>query len=190
MVIKKEMKLTGIRNTGGGKYLKSYALDYENDEGKKKTYEIVSHNVLERPEDIGEGISGASICAIRDDKILLLKEYRMGVNRFVYNFCAGMQEEGESVEECVARELYEETGLTLKKINKILPPCFAAVAISDIRNQLVFAEVEGEPKDHATEIENIKAGFYTREEVKELLMHEDFAARAQVISYLFSEGKI
>ncbi len=67
----------------------------------------------------------------------------MGVNKAVYNLCAGMIENDESMEDCIARELYEETGLKLKRILKVLPATFAAVALSDIKNQMVFTEVEG-----------------------------------------------
>ena len=34
----------------------------------------------------------------------------MGVNKYIYNLCAGMVEGSETIEECVRRELYEETG--------------------------------------------------------------------------------
>lgn len=60
-------------------------------------------------------MSGVSIVAFHEDKMLLLREFRMGVNRFVYNLCAGMLNEGESIEECIQRELYEETGLGVKR---------------------------------------------------------------------------
>ena len=36
----------------------------------------------------------------------------MSINKSIYNLCAGMLQEGESVEDCARRELYEETGLT------------------------------------------------------------------------------
>jgi len=184
------MKLKGLKKTGNGKALKSYELYYENEEGYKKTYEIISHSDMKDKEELGNHISGVSLCIFRDDKMLLLREFRMGVNRFVYNLCAGMQEEGESIEDAAKRELYEETGLELSRIIKILPPAYAAVTISDIKNQMIFAEALGETKDHSTPSENIKAAFYTREEVARLLETETFATRAQVLAYLFSEGKI
>lgn len=35
----------------------------------------------------------------------------MSINKSIYNLCAGMLQEGESVEDCARRELYEETAL-------------------------------------------------------------------------------
>ena len=120
--------------------------------------------------------------------MLLLHEFRMGVNRFVYNLCAGMIEAGESIENCIARELYEETGLKIKRIKKILPPSFAAVAFSDTTTYIAFVEVQGNFEDHTSDNEQIEAKFYSREEVKKLLESEPFSSRAQMAAFYFSEN--
>ena len=111
----------------------------------------------------------------------------MGVNKFIYNLCAGMMEEGESIEECISRELFEETGLKVKKINTILPPSYAAVAISDVKTYIAFAEVEGEMSDHTSENELIQANFYDKEAVLELLETEEFSSRAQMAAFFFTK---
>ena len=110
------MKLLHMEKVKDGKYLKNYELTYLNKVGREKKYEIVSRNDISGPEALGQKVSGVSIVAYYEDKMLLLKEFRMGVNRDIYNLCAGMLEAGESLEECIQRELYEETGLSLKKI--------------------------------------------------------------------------
>lgn len=48
-----------------------------------------------------------------DEKILLNKEYRMSVGGFVYNFPAGLIDDGETPEQAARRELKEETDLIL-----------------------------------------------------------------------------
>lgn len=183
------MKLINFQKVKDGKYLKNYELTYLNKAGREKTYEIVSRKDLRGAEDLGNLPSGISIIATCNDRMLLLKEFRMGVNRTIYNLCAGMLEEGESLEECIARELFEETGLKLKTIRKILPPSFAAVAISDVTTYVAFAEVEGETcQDHASENEEIASGFYTREEVQKLLDENvPFSSRAQLAAYFFTQ---
>lgn len=171
-----------------GRYLKNYELTYLNKAGREKKYEIVSRSDIPGPETLGQKVSGVSIVAYYEDKMLLLKEFRMGVNRDIYNLCAGMLEAGESLEECIQRELYEETGLSLKKILTILPPSFAAVAFSDVKTQIAFVEAEGNFEDHTSENEQISAKFYTKEEVKELLETEEFSSRAQIAAYFFARN--
>lgn len=182
------MKLIGMEKIKDGKYLKNYQLTYLNKAGKEKQYEIVSYSELGGPEELGRNVNGLSIAAFYEDKLLLLKEFRMGVNRYIYNLCAGMLEQGETIEECMNRELYEETGLHVSRVIDILPPGFAAVAVSDIKTRVAFVEAEGEFSDHSSSNEEIKAAFYSREEVKELLQKEEFSTRAQLIAYFFSEG--
>lgn len=179
------MELLGMEKVKDGKYLKNYELTYINKAGREKKYEIVSRSEISGPEALGRRVSGVSIVAYHEDKLLLLKEFRMGVNRFVYNLCAGMINEGESMEECIQRELYEETGLSVKKIINILPPSFSAVAFSDVKTQIAFVEVEGSFEDHTSENEQITANFYTKEEVRELLETEEFSSRAQMAAYFF-----
>ncbi len=178
------IKLEKVRD---GKYLKSYELTYRNKAGKEKKYEMVSRRNLTGIEDVGGKPSGVSIVATCNEKLLLLHEFRMGVNRTVYNLCAGMLEQGETIEDCIARELYEETGLKVKEIKRILPASFAAVAISDTTTYIAFVEVEGNFEDHTSDNEQIDAKFYTKDEVKVLLETQPFSSRAQIAAYYFSQ---
>ena len=181
------IKLEKVRD---GKYLKSYELVYRNKAGREKKYEMVSRRELSSPEDLGQTPSGVSIVAVCQGKMLLLHEFRMGINRNVYNLCAGMLEEGESVEDCIQRELYEETGLSVKQIRDILPASFAAVAFSDVTTYIAIVEAEGEMFDHTSENEQIDSRFYTREEVRELIQTEQFSSRAQLAAYFFALGAL
>lgn len=182
------MELIDFKKVRDGKFLKNYELTYLNKAGREKKYEIVSRSEITGPDALGKRVSGVSIVAYHEDKLLLLREFRMGVNRYIYNLCAGMIEEGESMEECITRELYEETGLSVKRIRTILPPSFAAVAFSDVKTQIAFVEVEGNFEDHTSDNEQIDAKFYSREEVRELLETEEFSSRAQMAAYFFTVG--
>lgn len=185
------MKLLSMKKVRDGKYLKNYELTYLNKKGKEKVYEIVSRHEIEDEKALGKTVSGVSIVACCEDKLLLLREFRMGVNKYIYNLCAGMIEEGESLEECIQRELYEETGLQVKRIIQILKPSYAAVAFSDVKTQIAFVEAWGSFEDHSSENEMIEARFYNKEEVRELLETEEFSSRAQMAAYFFiKEEKI
>ncbi|MDE7284412.1 MAG: NUDIX hydrolase, partial [Lachnospiraceae bacterium] len=92
------MKLLNLKKVKDGKYLKNYEMTYLNKKGKEKVYEIVSRHEIADEKELGNHVSGVSVVAYCEDKLLLLKEFRMGINRYVYNLCAGMIEAGESIE--------------------------------------------------------------------------------------------
>lgn len=179
------MKFIKLEKIKDGRYLKNYELTYLNKAGREKKYEIVSRKELTRPDDLGQKPSGVSIVAYKDDKLLLLKEFRMSINKAIYNLCAGMIEDGETIEECIRRELYEETGLSVKKVIDILPPSFSAVGISDMKTYIAFVEAEGEFADNTSDNESISASFYTKEEVRRMLQTGEFSSRSQIIAYFF-----
>ncbi|MCR5595903.1 MAG: NUDIX hydrolase [Lachnospiraceae bacterium] len=183
-----ELRLNGINKIKDGRFLKNYELNYTNKKGKPKVYEMVSYKDIKDVSEIGNGVGGAVVVAIKDGKLLLLKEFRMALNRFVYNMVAGRRESGESIEDCVKREMYEESGLKVVNIRKTLRPAYAAAALSDVQNQLVICDVSGEISDHTEDDELIFAGFYDKNEVRRLLDEEPFTARAQFVAYAFSCG--
>ncbi|MBD5532265.1 MAG: NUDIX hydrolase [Lachnospiraceae bacterium] len=181
------MKLLSMKEIDGGRYLHRYELVYENRAGREKHYEIVSRRAITSPEELGRVSSGISMIVTQNDRLLLLKEFRMAINRPVYNLCAGMINEGESIEDCVKRELFEETGLTVKEIKQILPASYAAVAISDIMTNIVYVEAEeGEISgEYASVNEEIQAAFYDADELSVMLETEAFSSRSQLAAYQF-----
>lgn len=182
---KKVPKLNFMTKNRDTRFLKSYTLNYTNTEGNEKLYEMVSNFDYEKPEEIGQKASGAVIVGFRGDELLLLREFRMGVNQFIYNMPAGHSEAGESVEECAERELREETGLRIKRICKILPPAYAAPDLSDSSAWVVMAEVEGEFNPQTEADEYIQPLFADRKQLEELLDNEKFSGRAQLMAYFF-----
>ena len=182
------MKFLGMEKVRDGKYLKNYELSYENKAGKLKKFEIVSRKELKSPEDLGRRVSGVSIVAFQEDKMMLLREFRLSINKEIFNLCAGMMEEGETIEDCIARELYEETGLSVRKILHILPPSYSAVGFSDTKTYIAFVEACGQFEDHTSDNEEIQARFYTKDEVKELLKTAEFSSRSQMAAFFFAGG--
>ena len=182
------MKFLKLEKISDGKYLKKYDLIYLNKAGKEKHYEIATRKDLMSPEDLGKHMNGVSIVAIQDGRLVLLNEFRMAINKRIFNLIAGIIEDGETVEECIIREVYEETGLMVSKIHKILPPSYSAVGISDTKTCTAFVEVIGDPSDHTSDNEEISVHLYTKEEVHRLLESEEFSSRAQLVSYMWANG--
>lgn len=190
--MKKVPVLNSMKKTRDTRFLKNYTLNYTNAEGGEKIYETVSNFDYDSPEQIGKRASGVVIVGWKQDKLLLCREFRMGVNHFVYNMPAGHIDESETIEECARRELFEETGLSLTQVYHILPPSYAAPDLSDSAAWVLFAEVEGEVSgkacEHTDADEWIQPGFYSRSEVAKMLQEERFSGRAQMAAYFFAAG--
>ena len=94
---------------------------------------------------------------------------------------------GRTVMESAARELREETGLTLVQVNDILGESFSAIGFSNEKNVCVVGVAEGEFAPSTSTVEEIEAQWYTKSEVRKLLKEEYFAARTQSYCYLWSK---
>lgn len=184
------MVLKDFKMTKDGRYINNYELTYLNKEGCNKIYEMVSREKYENAQDIGKKTAGVIIAAFIEDKgiekVLLVKEFRMGVNEYVYAFPAGLSEAGESVIQTAARELKEETGMEISEIVDILPPAYSCTGITDEKTILVFCKVTGKIEECSFADEEISASLYTKQEVDKLLKNESFSARTQAICKLWT----
>ena len=96
---------------------------------------------------------------INGEKILLTK-YRKGYKHFA--LIAGFTEFGESLEECVRREVFEETGLTVKNIRY-----YKSQPWGIVQDLLVgfYCDVDGDPEIKMDSSELKLAGWYSRDEI-------------------------
>lgn len=112
-------------------------------------------------------ICPAVIVAIHDKDRLVLTRYK---DRPVKNYAlvAGFNEIGESIEETVHREVFEETGLRVKNLRyyKSQPWVFTDTLLFGF-----FAELDGSDKITVEEDELSEAGWFRREEIPEDLAH-------------------
>lgn len=60
--------------------------------------------------------NAVAVVAIHNDKILLVKQYRISVDKIIYEVPAGMIEHDENPKDAALRELEEETGYRAKNI--------------------------------------------------------------------------
>src|ERR1700710_1705422 len=69
---------------------------------------------------------GSAVMMAVDEKsrVLLVRQYRLPANQFLWELPAGKSDEGETVQQAAKRELIEETGLrakTWKKLTSFYP---------------------------------------------------------------------
>lgn len=182
----------GIRKVHEGKFITRYDVDYITSEGRSKTYEMISRNRNIQTMDELQNRKADSVIMILTDRkgerILVNREYRMAMAQWIYNFPAGLIDPGETPEESARRELWEETGLQLVRIDDILDNSYSAVGFSNERNICVFGVADGKFGRSTSDAEEIVPGWYTKEEMQKLLRTEAFAARTQAYCYAWANS--
>lgn len=185
------MKFIDLKKREQGKFITRYDLTYETVDHKEKVYEMISRDKnLKEFSQLYHRKADAVVLILHNeakDKILLNKEFRMAVGQWVYNFPAGLIDEGETPEMAAKRELWEETGLSLDHIEEILGESYSAVGFSNEKNLCVVGTASGTFQPSTSTVEEIVAGWYTKEEVQRLLQNAPFAARTQAYCYMWSK---
>jgi len=77
-------------------------------DGSRSCVEVVGH-------------PGAVLVApfLRDGSLMMVRQYRPVIGRYIYEFPAGTRRRGESCLKCAARELREETGLSSRRFTRL-----------------------------------------------------------------------
>ncbi len=185
------MKFKEIKKKEEGKYITRYDLTYETVNGTEKVYEMISrdHDIRDFAMLHDRGPDAVVLIIHSEDreKVLLNKEFRLAPGEWVYNFPAGLIDPGEDPEQAAARELREETGLTLVEVTDHIGESYSAVGFSNEKNVCIVGIAKGEIIGSDSDVEEIEAGWFTKAQVRELLKDQRFAARTQAYCYLWSK---
>ena len=142
------MKITGYKKLTDARWLNLFDVSYMDAAGRQRNWQIVSRN--RRPK-CASGVFDMPDAVLmipfhtRKQKIVVLREYRVSLAGFQYEFPAGLIDNGESIEEASRRELKEETGLSLKRITGVSPPLYNSAGLTDESVVLVDCDCDGVP---------------------------------------------
>ena len=104
-----------------------------------------------------------------NDKLVIIKEFRVPLGGYQYGFPAGLVDEGETIQQTCIRELKEETGLNITRIKKISPPVYSSSGMTDESVSMVYVECDGKPSNKGnTGSEDITTIFVSPPEASEL----------------------
>lgn len=179
-----------------GMYLSTYNLFYTFPNRVKK-YEIVSRqgtfknpDVIKSVSELAQKVSGVTLFVYNKEhsKILLAKEFRLSVNKFIINTVSGLIDAGETIENAARRELFEETGLKISKILNVLSGSITAPSISDDIVSLVICEAEGDIVNSRVYDEEIYAEWYSKEDIRQMLVSNEIlmSGRTQALAFAWA----
>lgn len=112
------------------------------------------------------------IALTKDDRLVMIKQYRHGVGRTDYELCAGVIEPGEEPEAAARRELLEETGYgngQWQLLTKIAPNPSTQ---TNYTYSYLARGVEKIDDQHLDGAEDISVHLLTKSEVLQLLKHD------------------
>lgn len=170
--------LKDVRQVSDG-WLKKYILTYEKPDGDTFEYESVSRKGLAEYKAALEANAAGiqpeadAVCIVPilpDDSLLLIREFRYTVNAWVIAFPAGLIDPGESLEECIDRELGEETGYRVRTDleGSALVPLpqsgHSSVGMTEENVRVVIAYVEPAGEPHLQDNEYIQMFSLARED--------------------------
>ena len=134
-----------------GKYLQSVLFRFRNSSGH-----IISWEAFQR---VGCRGIAAIVPFTADGLVILTKQYRPPVNKYVIEFPAGLNDRNETLEEVSKRELLEETGYKADSVQFICEGPLSSGASSEIMTVFLARDVVDTGKqmpDDAEEIEIIR----------------------------------
>ncbi len=186
------MEFKAIERKMCGEYLNRYDIHYNTPEGGVKVYEMFSRDPgINSEEKLTNPRTDAVIIIVTDkehERLLLIREFRLELNRAIYGLPAGLIDPGETAEVCAIRELKEETGLDMCRVTHVMPASYCAVGISNEMAVCVFGEAEGEIVARNAEDEEIEAHWFTKAELREMLKTENFGSWAQAYCFMWTIG--
>ncbi|MDD3360337.1 MAG: NUDIX hydrolase [Hespellia sp.] len=164
------------------KFLNIYELDRENKAGRSGKYWVASRAKTTEDLKLKSGIvnpDGIIIYAICEGKVVLIRQYRYPLNGYIYEFPAGLVDEGEDMMEAGIREMKEETGLTLEPIPvdaAYSKPYFTSVGMSDEACGTIYGYAFGEvTQKYQEESEEIEIVLADKAEIRRILKEENVA---------------
>lgn len=192
-------KITGITKKTENHFVNLYELDRESKTGKKGKYYVASRAKSEKDlklvtgKNVPDGVVIYSLYGEKQDKVVLIRQYRYALNDFIYEFPAGLVEDGEPYKETAIREMKEETGLefTPLTVNSAYEkPAFTTVGLTDESCAIVFGTSTGEiSKEFQEDTEEIEVVLADREEVRRILKEEKVAIMCSYMLMHFLHDK-
>ena len=136
-----------IRQTQN-KFLNMFEFKGTNKVGHEFRYFVASRAAKEEDlkavsgENHPDGVIMYALYGEKKDRVVLIRQYRIPLGGYIYEFPAGLVEKGEDYREAAVREMHEETGLRMTPIEAgtmYEAPRFTTAGLTD-ESKYLFCE--------------------------------------------------
>jgi ADP-ribose pyrophosphatase len=124
--------------------------------GDSASREFIEHN------------GGSSIYCEKDNKVVLVKQFRYPYKQEIWELPAGKLNKGEDPEDTARRELEEECGIKANKIEKLFDMYPSPGYTNEVIRIYKASELE-ETKQNLDDGEFLTCKWFTKEELKEMI---------------------
>jgi len=155
-----------------GKRIKVFAGSIRSPDGSESYREIVRHP------------GAVVILPVKEGKILLIRQYRHAIGKWILELPAGTLEEKEDPEKAAQRELKEETGYEAERLTKVMS-FYSSPGISDEILHIFLAEGLREGKPSREQGELIENLWIPLEEVLEMVRRNEIEDAKTIATVLY-----
>ncbi len=177
------MKIKKVSEIAKTPFLNLYDCVHENKNGKEKHWFMASRKKYEELELQFSANKKTAVDAVvlvatheQTNEIVLIKQFRVPLNDYIYELPAGLIDEGESSKVSATRELKEETGLTLVSIDesKSRERAYLSPGMTDESVALIYATCKGEiSTQYLEEDEDIIPLLISKEKARSLVNSDE-----------------
>lgn len=172
-----------VTKTTDNRFLNMYDLDVVTKTGHKGLYHVAS-----RAKDVSDlklnthvnkpdGVIIYALYGEKREQVVLIRQYRFSIGGYIYEFPAGLVDEGENYHQAGVRELREETGLTFHPIEvdeMYSRPYFTTIGMTDESCAAVYGVADGVISRNGLEDgEEIEVVLADRTEIRRILKEEN-----------------
>ena len=176
--------IKSIRQQTSNRFLNCFELEAVHRDGRVSPYYVAS-----RAKDVAslkavthennpDGVILYGIYGEQRDRVVLIRQYRYPLGDYLYEFPAGLVEDGEETTQAGIREMFEETGLTFTPVEagSFSRPFFTTAGMTDESCAMLFGYCTGVPTSANEEAsEEIQVILADRAEAKRILQEENVA---------------
>ena len=170
------------------RFLNLYKLHTENKNGEPLQYLVASRakevgdlkaiNHKEKPDAV------AMVGVTDDERIVLIKQYRYAIGDYLYEFPAGLVDDGEDIYGTAIREMKEETGLDFvpMKTEFFSRAFYSSAGMTDESCSIICGKVSGTVSTDKNEsTEEIEVVLADGDEIKRILREEKVCMKTALV---------